>query len=401
MSIPAPANHYKLIVMLAIASSLAPMSMDFFAPAMPDATRDLSSTAAAVQSTLYMFLIGYALAPFMWGALADRMGRHKIMLGGLMVYIVASLGCYFASGVFELAFMRMLQGIGAACGVVLARAVLRDIYGPAGATKAISGMYMIMVWIPISAPILGGYLSASFNWRLSFLIMAMIAVFTLMGSLLWQTETKPAKPENTSSREGSWRSVLSNTIFLRYSMTNTFCLTTMLLFLSNYSYLIEKYYQLGASESGYVLAIFNASLSVGVYVARAVVPQLGVDKSILAGLILALTGWLGLLGISMNSLSAPGFSLIAIALACLGTGMVISLTIGQALIPFSYNAGTASALFICVQSLGSALINFLVSHYFASSLITISVVLAVSSLFALLSMLGISKQRHVKTKKPF
>ncbi len=388
-----------MLVVLAVSSSLAPFSMDFFAPAMPDATRDLAASVDAVQSTLYVFLVGYALAPFIWGALADRIGRRKVMLAGLGVYIIASLGCFLATGIAGLAFMRMLQGIGAACGVVLARTVLRDIHGPGGATKAISSMYMIMVWIPISAPVLGGYLSSHLNWRISFLIMALLALLTLIGSLLWQTETKPlpSAANYSPSMTKSWISILSNSVFLRHSLANTFCLTTMLLFLANYSFLLEKYYQLGARESGYILATFNASLSAGVYLARVVVTALGVEKSIQTGLVMAFTGWLGLVGANLGPPS-PGLSLIVIALACLGTGMVISLTIGQALVPFSHTTGTASALFICLQSIGSALIAFLVGRYLESTLVSLSIMLAFCSLLALLSILLIGKPQTVSPK---
>ncbi len=381
--------------MLAIASSLTPLSLDFFAPAMPDATRELGTSASAIQATLYLFLIGYALAPFLWGALSDRIGRRRIMLTGLTIYVLAALGCLFAKGVVELSVLRMFQGMGAACGVVVARAVLRDIYGPAGATKAISGMYMIMVWFPISAPILGGYLTSSSSWRFSFLIMALIAIATLVGCLRWQTETRPVVPESHHRSGKGWTSILTNPVFLRYSMTNTFCLTAMLMFLANYSYLIEKDYQLGASESGYVLAIFNANIAVGVYIARLLVPRFGVETSIVIGLCVALGGWLCLTAGSMNTM--PVASLLAIALACLGTGIVISLTIGQALVPFTYNAGTASALFICIQSIASALINFTINQLLVSTLIYMSLALAAASLLALLCMLFIGKQRPSHT----
>lgn len=360
---------------------------------MPDATRELETSASAIQATLYLFLIGYALAPFLWGALSDRIGRRKVMLSGLTIYVLAAIGCLFASGVVELSVLRMFQGVGAACGVVVARAVLRDIYGPAGATKAISSMYMIMVMFPISAPILGGYLTSSSSWRLSFLIMALIATATLAGCLRWQTETRPVVPASHHRTSRGWTSILSNPVFLRYSMTNTFCLTAMLMFLANYSYLIEKDYQLGASQSGYVLAIFNASIAAGVFIARVLVPRFGVEKSIVTGLYVALGGWLCLTACSVNTL--PAASLLAIALACLGTGIVIGLTIGQALVPFTYNAGTASALFICIQSIASALINFTINQLLESTLIYMSLALASAALLALLCMLLIGRQRSL------
>jgi len=382
-----PHSPISLLVVLAVASSLAPVSMDFFAPSMPGAARELGITANALKSTLYLFLLGYAVAPFLWGAMADRIGRRKVMLTGLSLYLVASLGCYLAAGIIELSLMRLFQGIGAACGVVLARTVLRDIHGPAGATKAIYSMYQIMVVIPIAVPLLGGYLSAHFSWRLCFLIMAVIASLTLLGSLLWQRETRPEHIENTAVTATRWLAILRHPDFIRNSMANTFCITAMLLFLANYSFLTEKYYLLDASGSGVVLAVFNASLTAGVFLVRLVVPRLGVEHSVRLGLVMALTGWLALLLLNLLSASPPTFALMPIAAACIGTGMVISLTIGQALIPFTFNAGAASALFIFVQSAAASTISFLSSQFIETTLTSISLMLAVSSLAALMCML--------------
>ncbi len=385
-----PNSPLQLVVILAVASSLAPLSMDFFAPAMPSATRELGLAENAVQSTLYLFLAGYAVAPFLWGMLADRAGRKKVMLAGLSVYISASVGCFLSNDLAMLSSMRLLQGVGAAAGVVLARTVLRDIHGPGGATKAIYNMYQMMIWIPITAPILGGYLSLHFNWRLSFLVMALIATVTVVGCFFWQQESRPERTRVFEAPETRWFSILRHPDFIRNALANTFCITTMLLFLANYSFLAEKHYQVDASGSGFILAVFNASLTLGVLMVRFIVPRLGVENSVRLGLALALTGWLGLLVLNLAT-QAPTSALLPIALACIGTGIVISLTIGQALVPFTFNAGTASALFIFMQSGGASLISFTVSKNSESTLISISLMIACSSLLALMSMLFIKK----------
>jgi len=385
-----PNAPVKLVVILAVASSLAPLSMDFFAPAMPSATRELGLAKNAVQSTLYLFLAGYAVAPFLWGMLADRAGRKKVMLAGLSVYIAASAGCFLSSDLATLSLMRLLQGVGAASGVVLARTVLRDIHGPEGATKAIYNMYRVMIWIPITAPIFGGYLSLHFSWRLSFLVMAMVATVTFVGCYFWQQESRPERTRVSTAPKKRWYSILRHPDFVRNALANTFCITSMLLFLANYSFLAEKHYQVDASGSGFILAVFNASLTLGVLTVRFIVPRLGVENSVRFGLALALAGWLSLLILNL-AIQAPVSALLPISLACIGTGIVISLTIGQALIPFTFNAGTASALFICMQSGGASLISFTVSQTSESTLISISLLIACSSLLALMSMLFIRK----------
>jgi DHA1 family bicyclomycin/chloramphenicol resistance-like MFS transporter len=368
--------------------------MDFFAPSLPDATRDLAASIDSVQSTIYIFLIGYGVSPFLWGVLADRLGRHSVMMGGLILYCLASIGCFLSSGIPQLSAMRLLQGVGAASGVVIARAVLRDIHGPRGATKAISGMFLIMVWVPISAPLLGGYLGSHFNWRVSFLIMAMIAGMTLLGSFLWQSETKPdhAMVRERKQSGWGWHAVLMNPVFVRHALANMFCVGTMLVFLSNYSYLTEQHYRLSSTENGFVLAIFNAGISAGVYLVRLLAPRLGVERTIYLGLWLALIGWVTVWGICLNNIPAPMFLLAPVLLACLGIGIVISLTVGQALVPFSYAAGVASALFVCLQSAGASLISFSTSLVTQATLTSISTAIVTCSLLAMASMQFISKR---------
>ena len=380
-------QRFTLIVVLAITSSFAPLSVDFFAPSMPNATRDLAVSTEAIQNTLYLFFIGYGLAPFLWGLLADRLGRRRVMLTGIFVYCTASIGCYLSSGIFELSILRLMQGIGAACGVVIARAVLRDIHGPTGATKAISGMFLIMVWVPILGPILGGYLATHFSWRSSFLIMTLTAGITMLGCFLWQSETRPERGcSDRQQPKNNWYLVLANPAFVRHALANMFCVGTMLLFISNYSYLAEQHYQLSASANGYVLAAFNASISVGVYLVRWLAPRLGVERTIYIGLWVALAGWSMLWVLCFKSIPGAILILLPVVLACLGTGMVLSLSVGQALVPFAYAAGAASALFVCVQSAGSSLISYLATHSSDSTLSAITTVLLICSALALFSM---------------
>ena len=281
-------NGFLLIFVLAVTSTLAPLSVDFFAPSMPGATLDLATSATAIQSTLYIFFIGYAMSPFLWGGLADKFGRRKVMLAGVLFYCLASSGCFIAPGIFELSVCRFLQGVGAASGVVIARAILRDIHGPTGATKAISGMFLIMVWIPILAPVLGGYIATDFGWRSSFFVMALIAGLSFLGCYFWLAETLPDKTPILSARKNNWSEVLVNPVFIGNALANMFCIGTMLLFISNYSYLSEQHFQLSAAHNGYVLATFNTGISVGVYLVRFFAPRLGVAKTISLGLWIAL-----------------------------------------------------------------------------------------------------------------
>lgn len=380
---PSEMRRLRVLFVLAIASSLAPLSMDFFAPSMPNATRDLGVAADALKSTIVLFLAGYAVGPFLWGALADRWGRRKVMLIGLGSYLLASVGCALAPGITELAVFRVLQGTASAAGIVIARAVLRDVYGPAGATRAIASMFMIMVWVPISAPLIGGFMNSLFDWRVSFVVMALVAGITLLGSSAWLAETLAPVAQGAPGERNRWVEVLTNATFMRHALANMLCVTMMMLFLSNYSYITEVMYGFTPRQNGYVLAVFNAAVSAGVYLVRATVPKIGVEPTIQAGLWMAMIGWLALWLLSLQAVAVPELMLLFVALACLGMGMVLTLTGGQALVPFTFAAGTASALFSFIQSAGASLISFAAGSLFAITLSHLGALLFASALLAL------------------
>ena len=387
-------RRFRVLLILAIASALAPLSMDLFAPSIPNATRDLGATPEALKLTIILFMAGYGVGPFLWGFMADRLGRRRAILTGLGCYLLGSLGCLLAPGVTELSAFRVLQGVGAAAGVVVARAVLRDVYGPAGATKAISTMFMILVWVPITAPLIGGLMSSLFEWRTTFLVMGLTATATWLAALLWLSETNPRQLNAEARKRDRWNEIVLHPTFLRHAQANMFCIAAMLLFLSNYSYLTERLYGFSAGLNGYVLAGFNAVISAGVYLVRLVVPRRGVEGTIQLGLWMNWLGWFALLLLAFFTPRYPALMVPCIATAGIGMGMVLSLTAGQALIPFTFAVGTASALFIFMQSGGASLINFLFGKRTEISLLYLASALALCALAALVLSKAIRRPRQ-------
>lgn len=368
--------------MLAFVSALSTMSMDYFAPSMPSVTRDLETSVEAVKSTMTMFLLGFGIGPLVWGSFADRIGRRRVMLIGLGGYLLASLGCMLSPHIASLVSFRAAQGFCAASATIVARAVLRDVYGPAGATKAIAGMFMIMVWVPIVAPFLGGMTSALFDWRVNFLVMVCVAGVVLLAAYAWLEETNPADLQTALPGAGRWREILTHRVFLRHTLTNMFLFAALLLFLSNYTYVTEVLYGFTARENGFVLTAFNAAVAAGFYLVWFTVPRIGVERSIRTGLWMTLAGWVSILALSLAP--EPNLSVVLplVAAACLGIGLVVSLAAGEALVPFTHAAGTASALFILVQSMGASLLNFAVSVSFEVTPTHLAAVLATCALLS-------------------
>lgn len=383
--VPPEMRGLRILFLLAMASSMSTLSMDFFAPSMPNATRGLETSAEAMKSAMILFLLGYGISPFLWGPLADRVGRRRVMLIGIGCYTLASVACMLSSGIGAFSVFRVLQGAGAACTAIIARAVLRDVHGPEGATKAISRMFLVMVWVPITAPLIGGMMNSWFDWRVNFLVMACVSGAVLLASFALLSETHPEHQRAAARESSPWKQILLDPAFLRHTLANMFSYSALLYFLSNYSYVTEAVYAFTVRQNGYVLTAFNIAVSAGFYLVWVAVPRLGTEDSIRAGLWMAALGWIGFCLISLSAGSAFLLMLPFVLIACLGTGMVVSLTVGQALIPFPHAAGTAAALFILVQSIGASLLNSLAGQLFPVSLIALASFLAACGVMALSS----------------
>ena len=373
----------KILFLLAAASSLSTLAMDFFAPAMPDATRGLQTSVEAMKSAVILFLLGYGVSPFIWGPLTDRMGRRRVMLIGISCYTLASVASLLATDITAFSVFRVLQGAGSACAAITARAMMRDIHGAQGATKAISRMFLIIVWAPITAPFLGGWLNAWFGWHALLVVMVCGSAAVLLASFAWLTETHPEHRRAATKESIPWKKILRHPMFLRPTLANMFSYTAMLFFLSNYSYVTEAAYGFTANQNGYVLTGFNAAVSAGIYLVWLAVPRLGAERSIRTGLWMAAFGWIGFLVVSLMAETAFLLMLPFVLIACFGIGLVVSLSVGQALVPFPHAAGTASALFILLQSTGAWLFNYVASQVLHVNLVVLASFLAGSAILAL------------------
>ncbi len=177
--------------MLGALSAVPPLSMDMYLPALPDVTRTLHSSATSGQLTLTACLTGMALGQLVVGPMSDRWGRRKPLLVGLLVYVLASVSCAIAPDAGLLIGCRLLQGLAGAAGIVIARAVVRDLYDGLEMARFFSTLLLVSSLAPVVAPILGGQVLRFTAWRGVFLVLAVIGV--ALTALVWRRlpETLP------------------------------------------------------------------------------------------------------------------------------------------------------------------------------------------------------------------
>src|SRR6187455_2022648 len=223
-----------LLILLALLSSFTPLSIDMYLPALPVIAVDLHGTAGDIQLTLSAFMIAFGLGQIFYGPAGDRFGRRPVILLGLGIYVVTSIGCAFAVEAGHLVGLRFLQGLSACGGVVLARTMVRDLAEKDQAARAMSLMMACTSIAPMLAPLIGGQILWFLGWRAAFWTLALIGVLALTASYFWLPETlRPEyrQPLVLSSILKRFGELLRHRAFMGYAFTTSFMFSALLSFI--------------------------------------------------------------------------------------------------------------------------------------------------------------------------
>ncbi|MEP1583005.1 MAG: Bcr/CflA family efflux MFS transporter, partial [Marinobacter sp.] len=228
-------------ILLAAAVALGPLAIDMYLPALPAMGEALSADTGQVQLTLSIYMVGFALAQLVCGPLADRFGRKPIMIGGFLLFAIASVVCALATNIETLILCRFLQALGGSAGPVLGRAAVRDIYSPRDAARIMAILASIMALAPAVAPTLGGFMVVSLGWSSIFLALGGYAL--LMAIVVAVGIPEPMHPENRQSLRISslwknYRAIASDISFLGYTLTNSLTFAGLFAFLSGSSFVL-------------------------------------------------------------------------------------------------------------------------------------------------------------------
>lgn len=186
-----------LAFLLASLSALGPFSIDTYLPSFPEIAEKLGATQLQVQQTLSVYLLAFAVMTLWHGAISDRFGRRRVILIALGLFALASAGCAFASTIEQLWFWRAMQGVTAGAGIVISRAIVRDLYDGADAQRLMSQITMMFAIAPAIAPVIGGWLQTLFGWRsvFAFLVLSTAA----LGLACWKLLPETLPPEKRQS----------------------------------------------------------------------------------------------------------------------------------------------------------------------------------------------------------
>ncbi len=246
-----------ILVLLALLSAFTPLSIDMYLPALPTIVRELNSNAGDIQLTLAAFMLAFGFGQIFYGPAGDRFGRRPVILSGIAIYIVATVGCAFAAEAGQLILLRFLQGLAACGSVVLARTMVRDLAEREQAARAMSLIMACSSLAPMIAPLIGSLVLGLWGWRAIFWVLMGIGFIGLAFAGLRLPETlKPEyrQPLHLGSIVGRFGDLLKHRAFMGYALTSTFQFAALMSYLSGTPFAFIQGYGLSPRAFGFVFS---------------------------------------------------------------------------------------------------------------------------------------------------
>jgi DHA1 family bicyclomycin/chloramphenicol resistance-like MFS transporter len=372
-------NTRALTALLGLLTAMGPLATDMYLPSLPIMAREFGVTADVAQYTLSSFLLGFAAGQLIYGPLGDRFGRRPVLLAGLALFTVASAVCAIAPTADALIAARFVQALGGAGPVVLARAIVRDLYSGPRAGRELALMGMVMGVVPAIAPVFGAGLEATFGWRSSFLAMFLSGVFGW--GVVWRAlpetlHTRAARLNGPREMLATYAVLLRDKGYRAHGLLMSIAYGGLFTWISASSFVLQDLY--GLSEFGFALAFTTgvAGFVTGSWLGARLVVRHGIGRTLGVGCVFLLAGGLLLLATVWIGFGHPAEVVLPIMVYLVGIGLVMPQGMAGALQPFPERAGAASSLVGFVQMSFAALMGVVIGHMLGGSAMPLAVIMA-------------------------
>ena len=371
--------------LLILASAVSILATDLYTPSMPHLQDVFDTDAGWVQLTMTLNLAAYALAQLIYGPLSDRIGRRPVLLGGMVGFAAASVGCALAGSIETFILARVLQGLTACAEAVVAYAVIRELYDQAGAVRVYATYGMAIALAPAVGPVIGGYMHVWFGWRSNFMLLTGLIILVTL--LIWRY-----LPETLQKRDPSalhpWRllrgyaTLLGDVPFMTYTLIMALVLGGLFAMLAAFPFLFIERMAVPTEQYGYYYAAIALAFFLGSLAANQAAGRIGSDPLLGIGLALCALG-----GGSFSLLVAAGQEtpLAVTVTQCffgLGLGLVFATAPVRAFDVCRAGHGYAAAMLGALPMAGGGLATFCIALLHDDSAWPIALLLTVTTLSA-------------------
>ena len=382
-------NSNLFILVLALANASVVVGMGLITPSITIIKADFNLTSDMVQLTLTVFIIAAGIGQLVFGFLSDRYGRRPILLTGSFLFVTSSITSIFSPNILFLLIMRVVQGLGAAACMSMARVIINDSFNKTEAAEKLSLITAIMVIFPLISLILGGFIAQTIGWVGTMYVFFIFGLIILTGSVYNISETKIAKISNLnfSKITNSFLDVLKNTKFLNFTFIGSIQTGV---FFSSFGFMPYEFARLGVSplEFGFWLSFTGIGYFLGNILNRNYASKYGIEALIIFGSFFSFLSYFSMLILNLNAFTHPLYISIPLIIFGLGNGFTVANCIIGGVSTTGNNSGTATGIAGALQMssggvIGSIIIsfggdkNFVVCLLFVISLCLFALILSV------------------------
>ena len=392
-------KYIKLILILGSLTALGPFSIDMYLPGFSGIAKDLNTTVAKVSMSLSSYFIGISAGQLLYGPLLDRFGRKKPLFIGLLVYILASLGCIYVADIDSFILLRFVQAIGSCAATVASVAMVRDLFPVKDIPKVFSLLMLVVGLSPMLAPTIGGYVTEDLGWHAVFFILMCMGIVILVASQIGLPDTY--KPDASISLKPkpiitNFISVLKEPQFYTYAFTGAIAFSGLFSYVAASPIVFMDIYHVDAKTYGWIFALMSVSFIGSSQLNSMLLKRFSSEQMIFGALISQSVISIIFLILALNDLLGlyQTIGMLFLFLACLGISNPN--TAGLTLAPFAKNTGSASALMGAIQLGLGALASFAVGVFVKDSVGPMVAIMTTTTITAFV-ILNIGK-RFIKNK---
>lgn len=390
----------KLTFLIAILTAVGQMTQTMYVPSMGHMASEFLVTPAALQAVMACYLIPYGLSQFVYGPLSDRLGRKPIIVFGLFIYIAGTILALFADQYEWFLAGSFIQGLGIGCGGAMSRTLTRDVFSGAELHKVNSLISMCVIFSPLLAPVLGGYLTEAFGWRSSYMFLALFAIAVVITMMTSFKETLPKESRRNERVSDSYRFVLSGRKFQGYLICLVATFAGVAIFEAAAGVLLGGVLQLPATTVSLLFVLPIPGYLIGAALSSLVAAKRNEKSALFVGLVAIMLGSLivlipGLFG-HTTALTLIGGATIYF----LGSGILFPAATTGALAPLPYHAGTGGAVLGGMQNLGAGLATLVASIIPTTDQMPLGALMLLMSVLALIGLIRVYRKQDPSQELP-
>ncbi|WP_294751715.1 Bcr/CflA family multidrug efflux MFS transporter [uncultured Exiguobacterium sp.] len=388
-------RRLTLILILGSLAALGPLSIDMYLPAFPDMSRSFDASASLIQLSLTACMLGMALGQLIVGPLSDVRGRKRPLMLALLAYLLASLACAMAPTIEVLIALRFIQGAAGASGIVISRAIVRDLFEGPELTRFFAALSLVNGTAPILAPVIGGQLLRFGDWHFVFYLLAILSTLMLLAVALRLPETLPLERRvegNLTTTLKTFGRLLTDRVFIGYAFAQAFVMGAMFAYISGSPFVLQNIYGASPQQFSFLFGLNGIGIILAAQIAGRLAGRVDSERLMRISLTIVASASI-LLFIALTLTDQLIFVMIPLFFVVSSVGLISTLGFTLAMQNYGATAGSASALLGLLPMLVGSLVSPLVGIMGEQSAVPMGLIIMTLDCLALILYYGLIVRR--------